>query len=474
VIRKIFIASLLVVSLMGLEAQYITEVMEYRPAPGQFINSLPWGCPVSVRSLEGGVHGSLSLGAFGGYVIFRFADAVENHPDNPYGVDFTIFGNPTADWSEPGVVWVMKDENENSLPDDTWYELAGSDYYFSSTRKDYRVSYYNPGGQEARNVPWSGPRGDTGIIRANSTHTQPYYPLLDSFPGIPAATYELAGTRIQGAVDVDHPPLIKSSRRAFGYVDNQVRGSGDHTVPDNPYTPEVENSGGDGFDLAWAVDRDGNHVDLDLIHFVKIQNGIMHEGGWLGELSTEITGAVDVSADAGLSGILDLLVLKEIPAEIDTGSFHLELFLFHMGKPESLPQIEWTLSEEWASVDEDQVLKVSDFGHLTVHAEVIGTPSLQASVSTLVRPDTTTIISSVEPGVLSGPLLYPNPSTGIIRISGMEEGSLCFYDLTGTLLRRIEDYSPGSEIRIHEFPAGFYLIKLGEGLQSQCLKFLKK
>ena len=69
-------------------AQYISEVMEYRPAPGQFINTSPWGFPAAASSIVGDVNGSMCLGSFGGYVIFRFDEPVENHPDNPYGVDF--------------------------------------------------------------------------------------------------------------------------------------------------------------------------------------------------------------------------------------------------------------------------------------------------------------------------------------------------------------------------------------------------
>ena len=473
-LRKIIICAFFVIFSLGLKAQYITEVIEYRPAPGQFINSMPWGSPVSSSSLEGGVNGSLSLGAFGGYVIFRFTDAVENHPDNPFGIDFTVFGNPTLEWSEPGVVWVMKDENENGQPDDIWYELAGSDYYFSSTRREYRVTYFNPGGLEAMDVPWAGPAGDSGIIRANGTHVQTYYPLIDSFPGIPGDEYGLSGTLIQGAVDVEHPPLIKSLRRAFGYADNQVRGSGAHQVPDNPYTFEVENSGGDGFDIGWALDKDGNPVDLDRIHFVKVQNGLMHEGGWLGELSTEITGAVDVSANAGLSGNLDLLVLKDIPAEIHTDSLQMELFLFHMGKPLPLPQIQWTLSEEWASVDEDQVLRFSASGPLTINALVIGNPFLQVSASTLIGPDTISTHTLIDPGITTDPLIYPNPSGGIIRISGLEECNLIFYDLTGKIVRRVENYSTGMEIHIHDLPPGIYLLKAGDGPNTQWLKLLKE
>ena len=184
--------------------------MEYKPAPGQLINETPWGTPDGVRSLEGGLGGTASLGAFGGYVVFRFEQAVENDPLNPYGVDFSIFGNPMPGWSEPGVVWVMKDDNLNGEADDTWYELAGSDYWFSSTRKGYGVSYTNPGGDQAMDVPWEDQSGGRGTIRANTAHTQPYYPLHDSFPSIDPDRYSLEGTCLTGLVAGTSPGSSRS------------------------------------------------------------------------------------------------------------------------------------------------------------------------------------------------------------------------------------------------------------------------
>jgi len=433
---------------------------------------MPWGTPASAASLVGGVNGSLSLGAFGGSVVFCFDEAVENHSDNPYGIDFTIFGNATTEWSEPGVVWVMKDENENSLPDDTWYELAGSDYHFSTTLKEYEVSYTNPGGEEARDVPWSDPLGNSGAIKANTIHTQPYYPLSDSFSVITGDTYELSGTLILGAVDVDHPPLIKSLRRSFGYADNQIRGTKSHTVPDNPYTPEVENSGGDAFDIAWAVDDAGTYMELDQIHFVKVQNGVLHEGGWLGEISTEITGAVDVAPDNSISGRLELLVIRDLPAEVDTGSIQLELYMFHMGKPLTLPQIQWTSSEEWAVVDDNNILYLSGSGPLTLTAVPVGDPSITATVSTLVNP-------AIQVGFeyrnfQAEPTLYPNPAMDLFHVSGVEQVNLFLYDSTGKLLRLIENYNAGDAINIQEFYPGLYLLRIGEGSSASFLKLLKQ
>ena len=139
--KSLFISILCLFSLIETKAQYISELLEYTPAPGQLINVFPWGTPAGAESIIGGMNGTLSLGSFGGYVVFQFEHPVENDPQNPYGVDFTIFGNPMSAWSEPGVVWVMKDENKNGLADDLWYELAGSDYWFSGSQRNLQIKY---------------------------------------------------------------------------------------------------------------------------------------------------------------------------------------------------------------------------------------------------------------------------------------------------------------------------------------------
>ncbi|HAZ03263.1 MAG TPA: hypothetical protein DCY97_14010, partial [Marinilabiliales bacterium] len=84
----------------GQFSPYVAKILEYRPAPGQFINSA-YGCPWASQSLVGGISGMVSLGGFGGYLVVGFDHSIENHPDNPYGVDFTIFGNANVYSSEP-------------------------------------------------------------------------------------------------------------------------------------------------------------------------------------------------------------------------------------------------------------------------------------------------------------------------------------------------------------------------------------
>lgn len=41
-------------------------------------------------------------------------------------------------------MWVMQDENGDGLPNDTWYEVKGSEYGKAETDQDYAVTYYRP------------------------------------------------------------------------------------------------------------------------------------------------------------------------------------------------------------------------------------------------------------------------------------------------------------------------------------------
>jgi len=468
--RIILAIGFIILSFTWTRAQYISEVLEYVPAPGQFTNTLPWGTPHAASTIIGGVNGSMCLGAFGGYVVFRFEEAVENDPGNPFGIDFTIFGNPMAHWSEPGVVWVMKDENENGQADDTWYELAGSDYYFSSTVRNYQLTYVNPVDTVAKEVPWFDQFGKSGVIKTNSVHLQPYYPLQDSFPFISNEQYVLKGTLIQGAVDVDHPPVLISVRRIFGYADNQMRGLSSLNLPDNPYTPEVENSGGDAFDIHWAVDSTGAYVDLDKIHFVKVQNGMMADGKWLGELSTEITGAVDVAPDLSLSGTLDLVVVRDLPDEISGPEYQLEVFAFYQGRIIKDPDIDWISSNPEVFVDEQHMLRATGTGPVSLTAYQVDKPLIKTTVSTTIVASNT----STQEGIAEfrDAQMYPNPASELVQISGIEEASLSFFTVDGKCELLLDQYHGGA-VDIGSLPSGIYMVRIDHGASVGWLKLLK-
>ncbi len=449
----------------NLQAQYISTIYEYTPAPGQFTNTENAGSPQAAEHLIGGVNPILSLGACGGYIIFGFEQAVENHPDNPFGVDFTIFGNPMQDWSEAGVVYVMRDDNNNGLPDDTWYELAGSDYFFSDTQHHYSITYTNP--NDSVDVPWSDNQGNTGVIESNSYHKQPYYPKQTLFPHIPTNEYTLKGTKLNNPID-NVGGMYKSYQRAFGYADNLMKKSAPYTLPDNPYTEEQENAGGDAFDISWAVDSLGQYVDLDKIHFVKVQTAVQGQAGWLGELSTDLAGAVVVEPNPEITGIEDVIVIKPLPKNITTLDYQLEAFVFHKGRKLDNAILEWECSIPEAWVDENNVLHLPSHTteQLTLTAKWQDNPEISKTIGAK-------IITKIE-DILYTTLIYPNPAQEFIVVQTENWESLEIINIAGQIVYTKENKGKAERlINIKEWAAGMYYLKLNTIDSSKILKWIK-
>ena len=406
-------------------AQYISKIIKYAPAPGQFINTSAWGTLTKAQSLIGGVNGGISLGAYGGAIVVGFDAPVENDTNNPYGIDFTVFGNPLEEWSELGIVMVMKDENGNGLPDDTWYELAGSDYYFPTTIKNYSITYTNPDSPSATDVPWVDNQGGTGAVYANSFHLQQYYPIADSFPDIPADTYPISGTLVQGHLDKSVSTYIVSYRRPFGYADNNPRGAAPYTIPDNPYTSDQEGCGGDAMDIDWAVDLAGNYVYLDQIDFVKIYTGMNQAAGWLGEVSTEVTAVIDAFPDTSVSGELNMVVMSVLPKKIILGENH-QLYAqpFYKGKPLSGQSVTWSVSDaSIATITSDGLLKT------------IGEGSVAISVA---FSDNTSIVAEATTEIISPSAIEISVESSEVPVGNKEEITGKVLDINGSEIEGIE------------------------------------
>lgn len=244
---------------------YVTELIAYLPAPGQFLNKNPG----NLESAEGliGKRGMVTLGAWGGSVTYAFDHTVIN---NEEGHDFIVYGNAMANFSEPGIIYVMQDDNGNGLPDDTWYEIKGSAHTMERTVRGYEVTYFKPESVED-DVAWEDNEGNTGFVLKNQFHKQAYYP-----EWIAGDSYTVSGTLLpDDNIDMSNPSMITSAPFEYGYADNTV--------------------GGDRIDISDAIDLDGNPVQLTGIDFIKIQTGIQANMGWLGELSTEVIGIADLS-----------------------------------------------------------------------------------------------------------------------------------------------------------------------------------
>ena len=263
------------------------KVYGYVPAPGQFINegysatTMEEAAAYAEGRMRAGQY--VSLGGFGGYLILGFDHSVENSG----GYDFTLTGNSYKGSSEPGIVWVMQDENGDGLPNDTWYELKGSEYGKPETLCDYEVTYYRPSAP-GMPVQWTDNLGNAGVIDyISGVHTQEYY-----YPSwIKEDLYTLTGTCLASNTEQSGPNYWVNHEYEWGYADN--------------FSP-IDREGLDGTDgagtspvnrfrISDAVTFDGQPAGLAYIDFIKVCTGVNFQAGWIGEVSTEICGAAEIS-----------------------------------------------------------------------------------------------------------------------------------------------------------------------------------
>ena len=271
---------------------YINKVYEYAPAPGQFINTAisyyeegDFYSDVLQKvntALVGKKNGLVTLGAYGGYIVIGFDHTIANVAG---GYDFKIYGNASSTGSEPGIVMVSADANGDGLPNDEWYEIAGSEFGNKSIYYDYRITYHRPNPDNG-DVRWTDNNGSEGYVHRVPAHTQAtYYP-----EWVEGETLVFEGTRLPGnAVNrgTDDVPYWSLEAYEWGYADNQPN-----------------NSDYSNFKIEWAIKKDHTPANLKGIDFIKVYTGVAQECGSLGETSTEVSGIEDLHPDAPI-GIED-------------------------------------------------------------------------------------------------------------------------------------------------------------------------
>lgn len=276
-----------------------TSVVSYLPL-GQFANNSAWGVLGSKFAGKTSLDSTgVSLGAFGGFIEFYFENGITNDEKSPYGVDFVVYGNAFNGNPEAGAVQVSEDGSK-------WYELAGSNYYDGNFNYNETASGFSK--------VYSGTLRNTNVVYTNGTSRvsaslggrtakevcpTAWFPLTSNYSIGGAHTDEnvtmtfnsntLTFTGITAIADSD-----TTADYAFGYADVTPNGS-PNTYGDavNPYTPYTsDKTGGDGFDLEWAVDiATGLPVDVTgkTFHYVRVYSAVL-DFGRFGETSTEICG----------------------------------------------------------------------------------------------------------------------------------------------------------------------------------------
>ena len=291
---------IIVAKLSEESSPYIAKVFDYLPAPGQFVNIIP-------KYEEGDTHETMvakaaehivgkngkfiTLGGWGGYVTFGFDHTIVNVAGKK---DFRIEGNGFTNSSEPGIIMVSYDANNNGKPDDQWYEINGSGNFTAeneewyqvaketgndvNTYRNFEMTYYKPEVETLdvlkKYIRWTNNKEGNGYKEKNSAHRQPYYPQWIKDDKLTFSGIRLA----QSGVDASGKGsfyTLKSYK--YGYVDNHGNADSKSAI-----------------DIDWAVDKDGNKVNLPGIDFVKVYTGVDQENGWLGENSTETGKGMDL------------------------------------------------------------------------------------------------------------------------------------------------------------------------------------
>lgn len=287
------------------------EVVEFHPAPGQFVNELPSAeedethesiCQKATQQLRDSM--LLHLGAFGGYVTVRFDHPIENKRGSDlritgnafYAEKDPMYGTETIGGSiEPGIVYAGVGSSPETA---TWYELAGSEYYTTETH-DFTITYHKPTHETGSHtlpasicddyIRWeatwtqNGERRDsTGYHPKLSFHQQTYWPLWEKGNEMTFRGGRVPNNAIDQSGKGTYWVLYRYANDAYGYVDASLR--------DDDYAT---------FDLDWAVDSMGQHVALDHADYIRVQTAIFQHCGWLGETSTEVGSFTDLHLLAG-------------------------------------------------------------------------------------------------------------------------------------------------------------------------------
>ena len=119
--------------------------------------------------------------------------------------------------------------------------------------------------------------------------------------------------------------VSNSAALNFGYGDTHANAAGNDNTAVNPYRENPNyNTNGDGMDISWAVDADGNPLQLDSIKYVKIYTAQSKDNGSMGEVSSEISGVLRVksgNASVGKTNDLKNIVIDGNEIELKAGVY---------------------------------------------------------------------------------------------------------------------------------------------------------
>lgn len=307
-----------------------------------------------VKFKTGYVSTGVSLGMAGGYVQFDMGNnRIQNNANNKYGIDFIVYGNafvgnPEAagvQVSNDGVNWYTLAGSRHYMSDTKWnqnisYVRLTADNTslndaFTAAGIYVSTNFEVPSSDNASDVDaaigaatWTGVPQLTGSTypKTYSTATPaaaawwPEYAqdsnnkdenygnvwnidnTVNGVSWLRSGSAEVITYTGVTTVEDDMVVLNEGATAApsqaemtdvyqWGYADVRVNGSQYGTIANNPYeaAPSTQ-TGGDGFDLSWAVDANGNPVQLSSVRYVRVYSAVLFSAGVFGETSAEVCG----------------------------------------------------------------------------------------------------------------------------------------------------------------------------------------
>ena len=327
-------------------------IYAYLPAPAQFVNegvtTGGWGDAYDgTGALKKNTTAGVSLGFFGGYVVYELPEAITENLKRPYGADFIVYGNAFWGNSEAGCIQVSENGTD-------WYDIAGSMYYTKST-PNASIKFTNPNPNEDKGITTAGATSTLadvsydltvngtitpGTVTKNTFHNHSWFPLnanyfaasgsraamakVDEFSFVSRTLNSDSITdtlTFTGTLLSNYPGTNKTAEIGFGYCDvhpNRTLGS---TIAYNPYQTFTSSSdyntktegtgGGDPIDISWAVVSNGKPVKLDSVRYVRIYTGMAQMNGIFGEISTEVCGIAVCTGAGGSETATPMAIVRK-------------------------------------------------------------------------------------------------------------------------------------------------------------------
>lgn len=243
--------------------------------------------------------GSKSLGNFGGYITYYYEKPITDNPYNKYGMDFYVIGNSSEtnidSMAELGQVYISEDGNN-------WYALAGSEHYEDKAVWDYTITYTK--GDDGKSY-WTDNRANSINYAAKAWPSAGCYYMNDvankdsyTFTGI------LFKSRLGSIMGDSSSNANFAASAKFGYADYYASNvSGTALTDVNSYVANPSKA--NGFDVAWAVDKDGIPVDVSTkeFHYIKVATASNIYAGSFAEKSTEVTYVARTTAQEDKVGV---------------------------------------------------------------------------------------------------------------------------------------------------------------------------